>query len=103
MKKIFTFLRKVIVSNAEQSEKKGFSAFANWFNVAGFATFSAWIIWFREPTVKAWREADHIIAVHGFDQTAVIPLAILLVLSVSLLVAVIIAGAAYKAIIDRLQ
>ncbi len=103
MKKFFAFLRKLIVSDMEQPVKKGFSTFTIWFNVAGFATFSAWIVWFSEPTVKAWREADRVIAVHGFDQAAVMPLAILLVLSASLLIAVILAGAAYKAIIDRLQ
>jgi hypothetical protein len=103
MKKIFAFLHKLIVSDVERPAKKGFSAFATWFNVAGFATFSAWAAWLGEPTLKAWREADRVVATHGFDHTTVVVLAFLLFVAASLLIAVILAGAAYKAIIDRMQ
>ena len=103
MKKIFAFICKLIVFDAERPVKKGFSAFATWFNVAGFATFSAWAVWLGEPTLKAWREADRVVAAHGFDQTTVMVLAFLLLLAAFMLVAVILAGAAYKAVIDRLQ
>lgn len=103
MKKLFAFVRELIVSDVERPLKKGFSRYTTWFNVAGFATFSAWAAWLGEPTLKAWREADRVVAVHGLDQTTMMALGILLFFSASLLAAVIIAGAAYKAIIDRLQ
>ena len=99
MKKLFTFTRKPVVSNRLH---KGFASFSPWYNVIAFAFFGAWTAWLSEPTLKAWREADRVIAVHGFHFNSVILLRLLLV-SACLLLAVIFTGASYKAIIDRLQ
>ena len=105
MKKLFDFTRKLIISDPKSKDfqGKGFSAYSTWFNALGFAVFSTWIAWLSEPTLKAWREADRVIAVHGFDHNAVIVLAFLLLVAAFLFASMILAGACYKAIIDRMQ
>lgn len=102
MNRFLNFLRAVRARWAGR-QSRGFAALPLGLNVVIFAAFSAWVTWLGEPTLKAWREADRILATHAIDPTGVAVLAFLALLSGSLLGSLIIAGAAYKAVVDRLQ
>lgn len=102
MHRLLNLLRAVKTHWAGR-QTKGLAAQSPWFNVAIFAAFGALVTWLGEPTLMAWREVDRILATHPVDATGLAVLVFLTILSGALLASFIIASAAFKAVIDRLQ
>lgn len=101
LKKLRDAVRKAVLINPNDLQS-GFRNVKTWANMVMLALCSAWLAWMTAPAVEAWRAVDH---APNLFSTAIgcAVVALLAMVSITLLAASVGAAATLKALADRMQ